>query len=91
MLDRATIEMFEKEVKQHPEWVNQKSKLLDDRANRSVLTAAAITALTNHVRVLISGGADVADALRWCERYNFPDGTRLILDVSKDLGVGNVQ
>jgi hypothetical protein len=87
MLDRSTFEVFEKAVKQHPEWVNQKSKLLDDRANRSVLTDALLTARTNHVRVLISSGADVADALKWCERYNFPDGERLIMYVCRDLGV----
>ena len=85
MLDKITPEEFEKQVRQHPEWVNQKSSLLDDRPNRSVLTDATIAALTNQVRLLIINGADVPDALRWCKRYDYPDGTRLVLDVCKEL------
>lgn len=76
---------FEKQVQEHPEWINQKSKHLPDNANNSVLTACAITSRTNQVRILIMHGADVQEAIKWCERYNYKDCMELILKISKEL------
>jgi len=85
-----SIEEFQTTINQHPEWVNQKSRLIPDNANISPLTGVAITARTNYARVLISNNADVAEALMWCKRYNCPEGTQLILDLCKELGKSSV-
>lgn len=84
-MDKLSDNEFEKQVQEHPEWINQKSKHLPDNANNSVLTACAITSRTNQVRILIMHGADVQEAIKWCERYNYKDCISLIQKVSKEL------
>ena len=86
IIEKASLEDFEKAVCEHPQWVNQKSSYTPDSENLSVLTTAAFMARTNHVRVLIRNGADVAEALGWCKRNHAPEGRRLISDVAKELG-----
>lgn len=86
VIEMESFTEFEKKVGQHPEWMNQKSKHLPDSENLSVLTAVAITARTNYVRVLIKNGADVAEALEWSKRNQCPNGMQLIVDVCKEFG-----
>jgi hypothetical protein len=86
MLRDASLEEFEAAVREHPAWIEQKSRHLPDNANQTPLAAAAILAQTNHVRLLIRYGADVREAVRWCKRYDFSEGIELIQSVCRESG-----
>lgn len=85
MLRDASLEEFELAVREHPEWIDQKSRHLPDEANKSPLTAALLLGLTNHVNVLLRHGADVREAERWCKQYDFPEGIDLLNSVCEEL------
>lgn len=86
-MDKLSLAEFDKTVREHPEWVNKKSEQFPDSESLSVLSAYAITARTNHVRILIRNGADVMEALQWSKRNQCPECTRLILNVCNEFTV----
>ena len=82
LADKASFQEFEAAVTSHPEWINQKSKVIPH--DRGALAACAIMARTNHVRILIQHGADVQEALAWFEQENWEEPAQLITRVQAE-------
>lgn len=84
LADKASFQEFEAAVTSHPEWINQKSKVIPN--DHGALAACAIMARTNHVRLLIQHGAGVPGVLARFKQEKWEEPAQLITHVQAELG-----
>ena len=77
---------FEELTMQYPEWVSHRSNY-EGAANWPILADCALDMRTNYIRILISHGADVDQALRCLEELDLYDAVNLIRRVQSETTV----
>ncbi|MDD5519618.1 MAG: hypothetical protein PHI84_02255 [Kiritimatiellae bacterium] len=87
MMDRLSFEEFEQEIIKHPELINHKdpSPNIPESSRGSILSGAAILMKTNHVKMLISHGADVDEAIDWNSKYGSTNAIELLIKISREI------
>ncbi len=82
--EKASAPEFEKLVRKFPQWINH----IDDNQgaiNVPVLVTCAVLELTNHIRILITNGADVEGAVKSATPYKWVDEIARIRAVDREV------